>query len=138
MLVDDYVLVCSGIKVLLIVMLGVEVVGEVFDGVEVIEMIFQLKFDLVLLDIVMKGMNGLEVLCCLWGEYLIICFLMLFMYGSEEYVMQVLNVGVNGYFFKDLVVIELEKVLYEVKYGCQYLDLYILCEVFDNYMKCVV
>ncbi|MFX5801530.1 response regulator transcription factor, partial [Acinetobacter baumannii] len=81
------------------------------------EMIPQLKPDLVLLDIAMKGMNGLEALRRLRGEYPTIRFLMLSMYGSEEYVMQALNAGANGYLFKDSAATELEKALYEVKHG---------------------
>lgn len=135
MLADDHALVRSGIKALLTAMPGVEVVGEASDGAEVIEMIPQLKPDLVLLDIAMKGMNGLEALRRLRGEYPTIRFLMLPMYGSEEYVMQALNAGANGYLFKDSAATELEKALYEVKHGRQYLDSHISREALDNYMK---
>lgn len=135
MLADDHALVRSGIKALLTAMPGVEVVGEASDGAEVIEMIPTLQPDLVLLDIAMKGMNGLEALRRLRGEYPTIRFLMLSMYGSEEYVMQALNAGANGYLFKDSAATELEKALYEVKHGRQYLDSHISREALDNYMK---
>jgi DNA-binding NarL/FixJ family response regulator len=135
MLADDHALVRSGIKALLTAMPGVEVVGEASDGAEVIEMIPQLKPDLVLLDIAMKGMNGLEALRRLRGDYPTIRFLMLSMYGSEECVMQALNAGANGYLFKDSAATELEKALYEVKHGRQYLDSHISREALDNYMK---
>jgi len=135
MLADDHALVRSGIKALLTAMPGVEVVGEASDGAEVIEMIPHLKPDLVLLDIAMKGMNGLEALRRLRGDYPTIRFLMLSMYGSEEYVMQALNAGANGYLFKDSAATELEKALYEVKHGRQYLDSHISREALDNYMK---
>lgn len=135
MLADDHVLVRSGIKALLAAMPGVEVVGEASDGAEVIEMIGQLKPDLVVMDIAMKGMNGLEALRRLRGDYPTTRFLMLSMYGSEEYVMQALNAGANGYLFKDSAATELEKALYEVKHGRQYLDSHISREALDNYMK---
>ncbi|KAF1035347.1 response regulator [Herbaspirillum robiniae] len=135
MLADDHALVRSGIKALLAAMPGVEVVGEASDGAEVIEMIPQLKPDLVVMDIAMKGMNGLEALRRLRGDYPTTRFLMLSMYGSEEYVMQALNAGANGYLFKDSAATELEKALYEVKHGRQYLDSHISREALDNYMK---
>ncbi|MBP0600518.1 response regulator transcription factor [Herbaspirillum sp. LeCh32-8] len=135
MLADDHALVRSGIKALLAAMQGVEVVGEASDGAEVIEMIGQLKPDLVVMDIAMKGMNGLEALRRLRGDYPTTRFLMLSMYGSEEYVMQALNAGANGYLFKDSAATELEKALYEVKHGRQYLDSHISREALDNYMK---
>lgn len=135
MLADDHALVRSGIKALLAAMPGVEVVGEASDGAEVIEMIGGLKPDLVVMDIAMKGMNGLEALRRLRGDYPTTRFLMLSMYGSEEYVMQALNAGANGYLFKDSAATELEKALYEVKHGRQYLDSHISREALDNYMK---
>ncbi|WDZ94324.1 response regulator transcription factor [Herbaspirillum sp. WKF16] len=135
MLADDHALVRSGIKALLAAMPGVEVVGEASDGAEVIEMIGSLKPDLVVMDIAMKGMNGLEALRRLRGDYPTTRFLMLSMYGSEEYVMQALNAGANGYLFKDSAATELEKALYEVKHGRQYLDSHISREALDNYMK---
>ena len=131
MLADDHALVRSGIKALLTAMPGVEVVGEASDGAEVIEMIPQLKPDLVLLDIAMKGMDFLME----FHDPETIRFLMLSMYGSEEYVMQALNAGANGYLFKDSAATELEKALYEVKHGRQYLDSHISREALDNYMK---
>jgi DNA-binding NarL/FixJ family response regulator len=137
-LADDHALVRSGIKALLAAMPGVEVVGEASDGNEAIEMIAKFKPDLVVMDIAMKGMNGLEALRRLRGDYPTTRFLMLSMYGSEEYVMQALNAGANGYLFKDSAATELEKALYEVSHGRQYLDSHISREALDNYMKRVV
>ncbi|WP_343586447.1 response regulator transcription factor [Herbaspirillum sp.] len=134
-LADDHALVRSGIKALLAAMPGVEVVGEAADGSEAIELIARLKPDLVILDIAMKGMNGLEALRRLRGDYPAARFLMLSMYGSEEYVMQALNAGANGYLFKDSAATELEKALAELKQGRQYLDSHISREALDSYMK---
>ncbi|MBO9535417.1 response regulator transcription factor [Herbaspirillum sp.] len=134
-LADDHALVRSGIKALLAAMPGVEVVGEAADGSEAIELIARLKPDLVILDIAMKGMNGLEALRRLRGDYPATRFLMLSMYGSEEYVMQALNAGANGYLFKDSAATELEKALAELKQGRQYLDSHISREALDSYMK---
>lgn len=134
-LADDHALVRSGIKALLAAMPGVEVVGEASDGAEAMLLVAELKPDLVVLDIAMKGMNGLEALRRLRADYPTTRFLMLSMYGSEEYVMQALNAGANGYLFKDSAATELEKALYEVKHGRQYLDSHISREALDNYMK---
>jgi len=134
-LADDHALVRSGIKALLVAMPGVEVVGEAADGGEAIELIARLKPDLVVLDIAMKGMNGLEALRRLRGDYPATRFLMLSMYGSEEYVMQALNAGANGYLFKDSAATELEKALAELRQGRQYLDSHISREALDSYMK---
>ncbi|MFL9926029.1 response regulator transcription factor [Herbaspirillum lusitanum] len=135
LLADDHALVRSGIKALLMSMPGVQVVGEASDGHEVITLIAEHKPDLVLLDIAMKSMNGLEALRRLRADYPTTKFLMLSMYGSEEYVMQALNAGANGYLFKDSAATELEKALYEVTHGRQYLDSHISREALDTYMK---
>lgn len=134
-LADDHALVRSGIKSLLMAMSGIEVVGEADDGNAAIELTEKLKPDVVVMDIAMKGMNGLEAVRRLRAEHPATKFLMLSMYGSEEYVMQALNAGANGYLFKDSAAYELEKALIEVIHGRQYLDSHISRDALDLYMK---
>ncbi|MFJ9449309.1 MULTISPECIES: response regulator [unclassified Herbaspirillum] len=134
-LADDHALVRSGIKSLLTAMPGIEVVGEADDGNAAIELTEKLKPDVVIMDIAMKGMNGLEAVRRLRADHPTTKFLMLSMYGSEEYVMQALNAGANGYLFKDSAAYELEKALIEVIHGRQYLDSHISKDALDLYMK---
>lgn len=135
LLADDHALVRSGIRSLLTSMPDIEVVGEADDGNAAIEMTAQLRPDVVVMDIAMKGMNGLEAVRRLRADYPQIKFLMVSMYGSEEYVMQAINAGANGYLFKDSAAYELEKAIAEVIRGEQYLDSHISREALELYMK---
>lgn len=134
LLADDHALVRSGIRSLLTSMPDIEVVGEADDGNAAIEMTIRLRPDVVVMDIAMKGMNGLEAVRRLRSDYPEIKFLMVSMYGSEEYVMQALNAGANGYLFKDSAAYELEKAIVEVIRGQQYLDSHISQEALELYM----
>jgi DNA-binding NarL/FixJ family response regulator len=135
LLADDHALVRSGIRSLLLAMPGIDVVGEADDGNAAIALTEKHRPDVVLMDIAMKGMNGLEALRRLRADYPTVKFLMLSMYGSEEYVMQALNAGANGYLFKDSAVDELEQALAELVHGRQYLDSHISREALELYMK---
>jgi len=135
LLADDHALVRSGIRSLLNAMPGIEVVGEADDGNAAIEMVATYLPQVVVMDIAMKGMNGLEAVRRLHVDYPDIKFLMLSMYGSEEYVMQALNAGANGYLFKDSAAYELEKAIAELIQGRQYLDSHISLDALDLYMK---
>lgn len=134
-LADDHALVRSGIRSLLMAIPGIDVVGEADDGNTAIELTNRLKPDVVVMDIAMKGMNGLEAVRRLRADHPDTRFLMLSMYGSEEYVMQALNAGANGYLFKDSAAYELEKAVAEVMQGRQYLDSHISRDALELYMK---
>jgi len=135
LLADDHALVRGGIRSLLTTMPGIEVVAEADDGNSAITLTAQHRPDVVVMDIAMKGMNGLEAVRRLRADYPDMKFLMLSMYGSEEYVMQALNAGANGYLFKDSAAYELEKALVEVIEGRQYLDSHISREALELYMR---
>lgn len=135
LLADDHALVRSGIRSLLMAMEGIEVVAEADDGNAAIALTEKHKPDVVVMDIAMKGMNGLEAIRRLRVDFPKTKFLMLSMYGSEEYVMQALHAGAHGYLFKDSAVYELEKALTEVIHGRQYLDSHISKEALNLYMK---
>lgn len=66
-IVDDYDLVCMGIFRMLLDIVGIKVVGEVVSGEDVLWFICDLEFDVVLMDVKMFGIGGLEVMCkLLW------------------------------------------------------------------------
>ena len=121
-LVDDHTLVRAGIHALLQSMTNVEVVGEAGDGQEALRSILKHQPDVILLDIAMSGLNGLEVAVRLAKEAPAVRVVMLSMHANEEYVMRALQAGVAGYLLKDSAAAELELALKAVERGEKYLS----------------
>jgi DNA-binding NarL/FixJ family response regulator len=135
LLADDHLLVRSGVRALLGAVLGMEVVAEASDGEEALKLADLHDPDIAVLDIAMKGMNGLEAARRFRQQRPKMKMLMLSMYGSEEYVMQALNAGANGYLLKDSASSELERAIRQVMQGDAYLDSHISRESVSQYMK---
>jgi len=100
-LVDDHALVRDGIKALLAVMAPLEMVGEAENGADAIEMVGRCRPDLLLVDISLKDMNGLELTRVLRSQYPSLKVLMLSMYDNNEYVSESVRAGASGYVLKN-------------------------------------
>ena len=100
-LVDDHSLVRDGIKALLAVMAPLEVVGEAENGADAIDMVGRCQPDLVLVDISLKDMNGLELTRLLRNRYPTLKVLVLSMYDNYEYVSESVRSGASGYVLKN-------------------------------------
>ena len=101
MLVDDHALVRQGIKSLLEDEANLVVIGEASSGTEAIEKVKNNPPDLLIIDIKMPQMTGIELVQILAKEGLATRFLMLSMHDSEEYVLQSVDAGAHGYLLKD-------------------------------------
>jgi len=100
-LVDDHSLVRDGIKALLSVMPQLDVVGEAENGAQAIEMVGRCQPDLLLMDIGLKDMNGLELTRLLGKQYPSLKILILSMYDNHEYVSESVRSGASGYVIKN-------------------------------------
>ncbi|QAY86030.1 response regulator [Pseudomonas arsenicoxydans] len=100
-LVDDHALVRDGIKALLAVMAPLEVVGEAESGADAIEMVGRCQPDLLLVDISLRDMNGLELTRLLRSQYPSLKVLVLSMYDNCEYVSESVRAGASGYVLKN-------------------------------------
>ncbi|MFL6611836.1 MAG: response regulator [Pseudomonas sp.] len=100
-LVDDHALVRDGIRALLSVMPRLEVVGEAENGVQALEMVGRCQPDLLLMDIGLKDMNGLELTRQLGKQYPGLKILILSMYDNHEYVSESVRAGASGYVLKN-------------------------------------
>lgn len=110
-LADDHNLVRAGIRVLLERIPGVEVVGEAAEGQEVVRLVEEKKPNIVLLDVGMPGLSGIEVMIRLKKERPDLKVVMLTGHTSEEFVVRALQNGASGYMLKGATVEELEGVL---------------------------
>jgi len=135
LLADDHTLVRAGIRGLVDGLAGFEVVGEASDGHEALRLAETLQPDVVLLDIGMPGLNGLETAARLAKLDATIRVVILSMHISEEYVLQALRAGAAGYLLKGSAVAELEVALRAVVRGETYLSPAVSKRVVDDYVS---
>jgi len=135
LLADDHALVRAGLRSLLNGMPGVEVVAEASDGAEALALAVREGPDVVLMDIAMKGMGGLEATTRLRAELPQVKVIILSMHSSEEYVLQALRAGAAAYLIKDAATAELELALKSVARGETYLSPAISRQVVDGYVQ---
>ena len=119
---DDHTLLRAGLVKLLESMPGVEVAGEASDGPQVLEFAKSCKPTLVLLDIAMPGLNGLEVCADLAKNQPEIRVVMLSMHQEHQYVRKALQNGAAGYLLKDSAPEELSEAIKAVSSGQTYLS----------------
>lgn len=119
-LADDHILVRKGIKAMLESETDINVVGEAGNGSEALESARNLKPDILVLDIRMPEMNGLEAAARLKQYSPDTKAVILSMHDSEEYVMQALDAGAYGYLLKDTDKNEFVKALKQIHGGSKY------------------
>jgi DNA-binding NarL/FixJ family response regulator len=100
LLVDDHKMFRDGLRVLINAEAGMEVVGEAVDGREAIEMARKVSPDVVVMDISMPGMNGIEAMRHVINSSPKVKVIMLSMYSSGPLVQSVLAAGAAGYVLK--------------------------------------
>jgi DNA-binding NarL/FixJ family response regulator len=122
LLADDHDLVRAGIRALLHNIAGVEVVAEAGEGYEALRLIAEHRPDVVLLDIAMPGLNGLETTARISKDFPGVRIIILSMHSGEEYVLQALRAGASGYVLKGARAPELELAVLAVARGETYLS----------------
>src|SRR5436305_2618779 len=135
LIADDHALVRAGIRAFLERIPNIEVVAEASDGREAVELVAKRQPDIVLMDIAMPGLNGLEAtrqIVKLWPGVRVI---VLSMHASEEYVWQALRAGARGYLLKGASLGELELALSSVVRGGLYLSRPLSQQVITEYVQ---
>jgi len=119
-LADDHVLVRNGIKALLEDQSDVDVIAEASDGKEALEVLAETKPDILIVDIRMPEMNGIEVVTEVKKSFSNIKTLVLSMHDSEEYVVKAIQAGADGYLLKGASKEEFLKALHKIVNGGKY------------------
>jgi DNA-binding NarL/FixJ family response regulator len=122
LLAEDHTLVRAGIRALLESLENVEVVAEAADGREALRLAKEHHPDILLMDITMNELNGLEAAARLAKEQSAIRIIILSMHADQVYVRQALQAGAAGYLLKGADVTELELALKAVTRGDTYLS----------------
>ncbi|AIZ40897.1 response regulator transcription factor [Cellulophaga baltica] len=119
-LADDHSLVRDGIRALLEEEEDLVVVAEVSNGKEAIDMVNEKKPDLLIIDIRMPVMNGIDAVEILNKQGTATKTIILSMHDSEEYILKSVNAGANGYLLKDTGKTEFIKAIRTVQQGGKY------------------
>jgi len=135
LLADDHSLVRAGIRSLLGAMAEVAVVGEASSGEQAIELAQREQPDVVLMDIAMKGITGLEAAALMRERLPAVRVVILSMHAGEEYVLQALRAGAAGYLLKDAATGELELALCSVMRGESWLSPAVSRQVVEGYVQ---
>lgn len=134
-LADDHVLVRDGIKALLEDQSGIAVINEASNGKEALEVIKISKPHVLIVDIRMPEMNGIEVVREIAKSYKYIKTLVLSMHDSEEYVVQAIQAGADGYLLKGASKEEFLKALHKVASGGKYFTGDISAIIMNNFVN---
>jgi DNA-binding NarL/FixJ family response regulator len=134
-LVDDHALLRAGIRALLEKLPGIEVVGEANNGREALELIKKKGPNVILLDISMTELGGLEALPRIVKDFPAVKVLILSAFANEEFVLRALRSGAAGYMLKDAAAEELELAIKAVANDKTYLGPSISRTVVESYLQ---
>lgn len=132
---DNHTLVRAGFRSLLEDLDGVEVIGEAENGREALHLVETLKPQIVLMDIAMPEMNGLEATARIARDFPQVRVLILSMHANEEYVYQALKSGAAGYLLKDSGTEELGLAIRALARGETYLSPTVSKYVVTDYVR---
>jgi len=134
-LVDDHKLVRNGIKSLLEEEDNMIVVAEGSNGLEAIDIVREVRPDLLIIDVRMPEMNGIEAVGELKRLGLKVKIIVLSMHDSEDYIIQSIKAGANGYLLKDTDKKEFLKAIHTVSDGGKYFSGDISNIIVSNYLQ---
>jgi two-component system response regulator NreC len=135
LLADDHTILRDGIRALLVDQADIEVIGEAEDGLSTVKMVGKLKPDVVIMDIAMPLLNGLEATRQIQRDHPQVKVLILTMHENEEYIRQVLAAGALGYVLKDAAAHDLLGAIRAVQRGEAVLSPAITRLVIEDYLR---
>lgn len=121
-LADDHHVVRQGLRSLLEAESDFEIIGEAAGGLETIQLVEQMEPDILVLDLVMPDLSGLEVVRQVGQRSPKTLIIILSMYANEAYVLEALRNGASGYVLKKATADELVQAIHEVISGRRYLS----------------
>jgi DNA-binding NarL/FixJ family response regulator len=135
LLADNHKLFCEGLRTLFATHSGMEVVGEASNGRMAVRLARELSPDLVIMDIGMPELNGMEATRQIRSELPNVKVVAVSMHADRHYVSGMLSAGASGYVLKDSAFTELKEAILTVMNGGRYLSPDILGVVVDDYVQ---
>lgn len=132
---DDHRVLHEGLRALIEAEPDLVVVGETNDGPETLRLTERLRPDVLLLDLAMPGLNGLEVTRQIKKRFPNIFVIILSMYADEAYVLEALRNGASGYILKQASASDVIKGIREVTSGGRFLSLSVSQQRIDAYLE---
>jgi DNA-binding NarL/FixJ family response regulator len=134
-LADDHSVVRGSMRVMLEVQPEIKVVGEAGNGRETVRMVSEIHPDVVLMDIAMPELNGIEATRMICESCPSAKVVVLSMHSNTEYIFRALQAGAHGYLLKDSPVTEVKAAIRTVHAGQRYLSQSISDQVIQDYVK---
>lgn len=135
LIADDHAVVRDGLRFLLEAQRDIEVIGDAANGREAVQKALQLHPDVVLMDISMPDMNGIEAARQIHAAAPSIRVIILSMHSTREHIFHALEAGVQGYLLKESAGAEVVKAIRAVYVGHRYLGLEITDKVIEDYIR---
>ena len=136
-LADDHVLVRQGLRRLLEGMDDLEVVGEANDGLDLLQLLKQVTPQMVILDIFMPNLRGIEAITEIKTMHPDVKILILTMHRDKEYLYLALSAGAKGYLLKEDAARDLFSAIAEVRQGKTYISPYFSDQVVNDVVQIV-
>ena len=134
LIVEDHTLLRAGLRALLSLDPTLEIVGEADNGRDALHLVGQLKPNVILTDISMPGMNGIEALSDIKRRFPEIKVLVITIHKTEEYIHEALRAGADGYILKDATHDELRVAIHSILNGKTYLSPDISAKVIHGFL----
>jgi two-component system NarL family response regulator len=135
LIADDHPLVREGLCRVLAAEPAFEVVGEAEDGRDAIDFVRQTDVDIVLLDINMPGMNGIEACKIIKRERPLVGVIALTVHDQEEYVFELIKAGISGYVLKDISTDLLVRTIFGVARGESFIPPLLTTRVLEEFSR---
>lgn len=129
---DDQAVVCDGLEMILSADREIEVAAVAYDGAEALELIPKTNPDIVLMDLMMPGMNGVQATRQIRSKYPGIKVLVLTTYAEDEWVFDAIRSGASGYLLKGTPRAELVKAVKGTASGATHIDPGVAGKLFDQ------
>ncbi len=129
---DDQAIVCEGLRAILTPVPEIEVVGVACDGVDAIAQASKSQPDLVLMDLKMPKMNGIQATRAMREQFPSIRVLVLTTYDTDEWVIDAIRNGASGYLLKDTPQEELVRAILDTASGLSHIDPHVAGKLLDH------
>ncbi len=134
-LADDHAIVREGLKLLLEVEADIQVVGTAENGRDALRQVNKLHPDVVIMDISMPELNGIDAAQQILQQYPLTKIIILSMHSASEHIFRALKAGVKGYLLKESAGVEVVQAVRAVQKGGRYLSQKISDQVINNYLE---
>lgn len=135
MVVDDQAVVCDGLEMILGSDPQIQVIGKAYDGDQAVEQVAEKQPDLVLMDLKMPGMNGIQATREIKRRYPQVKVLALTTYGDDEWVFDAIRAGADGYLLKGVKRQELLQAVKDTVEGKTHVDPAVAGKLFQSVVR---